>query len=111
MSLDTDELIVIVVGSVFFSIWLLLFLVSPKYRNPLVSLLTFLIVGLLAAVFYGVREDKDQLWWIIPTTLIVLCFIWIVYLSVDRLKEKPSLIVRNDVFLGKTESEPFNHRE
>jgi hypothetical protein len=84
MALKTDEVIVIGAGLLLF--WLILASTLSKFRSPSVSLLILLILGSLGAVFYGIHEDKSNLWWIIPTVVIGLCLVGVVYLVSRRRK-------------------------
>jgi H+/Cl- antiporter ClcA len=86
MSLKTDEVIVIAAGAGLLLFWLILASTLSKFRSPSVSLLILLILGSLGAVFYGIHEDKSNLWWIIPTVVIGLCLVGVVYLVSRRRK-------------------------
>ena len=85
MSLKTDEVIVIAAGAGLLLFWLILASTLSKFRSPSVSLLILLILGSLGAVFYGIHEDKSNLWWIISTVVIGLCLIGVVYLVSRRI--------------------------
>ena len=80
MALKTDEVIVIAAGVGLLLFWVILASTLSKFRSPSVSILMLLILGSLGAVFYGIHEDKSNLWWIIPTVVIGLCLIGVVYL-------------------------------
>jgi uncharacterized membrane protein len=86
MALKTDEVIVIAAGAGLLLFWLILASTLSKFRSPSVSLLILLILGSLGAVFYGIHEDKSNLWWIIPTVVIGLCLVGVVYLVSRRIK-------------------------
>jgi len=94
MALKTDEVIVIAAGAGLLLFWLILASTLSKFRSPSVSFLILLILGSLGAVFYGIHEDKSNLWWIIPTVVIGLCLVGVVYLVSRRIK---SFITRGKI--------------
>ena len=84
MALKADEVIVIATGAGVLLFWLILASTLSTFRSQSVSLLILLVLGSLGVVFYGIHEDKSNLWWIIPTVVICLCLIGVVYLVTRR---------------------------
>ena len=107
--METDEWIVI--GAMIFVALVGVFLVrlslsrntSSRFYVVLVSIL--LILGALGVVFYGLYENKEPIWWIIPTGVIGFIVIFLVlFIVFGRVPESDlkwrERIVNNSQFIG-----------
>jgi hypothetical protein len=81
MALNGVEIVIITVMAVVAAAWtlILLFDRTGVSRRPVFSALVLVILGLLGVVFYGIYEDKSNLWWIIPTVGISLITLILVF--------------------------------
>ena len=81
MTLGGSEIAIITVIVVVVAVWtlILLFDWTGVSKRPVFSALVLVILGLLGVVFYGIHEDKSNLWWIIPTVGISLITLILVF--------------------------------
>ena len=96
MALNGVEIVIITVMAVVAAVWtlILLFDRTGVSRRPVFSALVLVILGLLGVVFYGIYEDKSNLWWIIPTVGISLITLILVF-RIPILRGRQKTQIRN----------------
>lgn len=97
MALNGVEIVIITVMAVVAAVWtlILLFDRTGVSRRPVFSALVLVILGLLGVVFYGIYEDKSNLWWIIPTVGISLITLILVFRIPFLKRRQNEMFVKN----------------